>query len=246
MAQTKPMLRFLLPGLTATVALALTATLFSGNALRFFNSWFNDWDWFNGSFNRTVIHPAEEASKPDGEPETQPRDQPHSTPISVQVAPNIVVEPADVTVSPSINANPVITVDNGSEASPTTTANPQVEVSWPEFEVEQEWLQPQGNAVQGALVALMPGPNDAWAWGRSSRAAASSWEVNQQFVSIFNALSQSVTGHQSVAESVAAYQCPNPKITQVPLPVPEPKAVVGLGVMGLVLSGMMSLGKGLH
>ena len=136
MAQTKPMRRYLLPGLSAAIALSLTATFLSGNT--FLNSWFND------SFNRTTINNNGGASDPGDGPDASPSDRPEAAPLSVTIEPIITVD---------VNVLPEITVQN-------------------------------------------------------------------------------------------VYQCP--KISQEPSSVPEPRAVVGLGVMGLVLSGMMSLGKGLH
>ncbi|MGD1907272.1 MAG: hypothetical protein ACFB0C_14980 [Leptolyngbyaceae cyanobacterium] len=251
MAQTKPMLRFLLPGLTATVALALTTTLFSENKFRLFNGWelFNNW---HIDFSTHGQNPESPDSEPatDAERETPSPDQPEPSPIFVHFEPVITVAPAEVNVLPEIavNVDPSINVDNNSEVN-LTKISPQIEINWPEFEVEQEWLLPQGNATQALVAALVPGSDHVLGpWGASPVSLFSSWDASQQFVSIFNGLSQSSESNQSQAQVTAAkgYHCPKPTISQVPSSVPEPNTVMGLGVMGLVLSGMVSLSKGRH
>ncbi|NJN20118.1 MAG: hypothetical protein HC812_01540 [Leptolyngbya sp. RL_3_1] len=242
MAHTKPMLRYLLPGLSAAIALSLAATVLSNNT--FLN-------WFNNSFNRTTIHHNNgEASNPgEKEPDASPSDPTETGSISVRIEPIITVEPAAVNVLPEIavNVDPAITIDNGSEANSSTTANPQVEINWPEFEVEQEWWQRQGAATQAMVAAVMPGANAALGpLGVPPVSVFSSWDVSQQFNSVFNALSPPVAVNPSATEAMVqnVYHCP--KISQMPIAVPEPRSVVGLGVMGLVLSGVISLGKGLR
>lgn len=168
----------ILKGLSIPVALSLAATLFSGNTVNLLN----DWDWLNGSFNRiTQILPGTEDA-PGGESDDTTTGDPFIPAISIQVNPNIVVNPADLNAwqqvvtgdAPAIDFHPDL--DNSSQANPVINNSNDLGLTLPPIDIEQ-WMQPQGqypglglqvfSAKSGPTPQIFP-RNIAHLWSRGS------------------------------------------------------------------------------
>jgi hypothetical protein len=244
----------ILKGLSIPVALSLAATLFSGNTVNLLN----DWDWLNGSFNRiTQILPGSEEA-PAGEPEDASPAEPFVPAISIQVNPNIVVNPADLNAwqqvvtghAPAIDFHPDL--DNSSQANPVINNSNDLDLTLPPIDIDQ-WMQPQGqypglglqvfSSKAGPTTQIFP-RNIAHLWSSGAWSTPPNVSGLHWTTAIHSpSPAKPSLPPPSAPSALAATTClPSVDVgSRIPTAIPEAGMIWGLSsVVGLTLLGKMA------